>query len=565
MITGLEIQLLSARLHYRDKALHNSGMPLSSVRRARFSRQLTIVVTTAILGLALFSSLTTSFETSRRMKTYIVEQGQQIAQNLARQSTLALLYHSAENAEMALKTTLAFPDVLQVRILDASGKVLASQTKSDSVQAFAPAMTIGVLTYSILQEETGSALYFAAPVLSEASQSSPFETEEQKQTLLGNVQVVVGKDSLNRLVFSLFVGNLLVTLAVAAILLWLIQRVTRRLMRPLVDLSQLMRRAENGESHMRATPDGPQDIAEMGVAFNKMMDVLEEREFQLEQRVQRRTLKLEQTNQELESTLATIKNMQTELHRSEKMAALGSLVAGVAHELNTPIGNCVTVASSMRDHAQTLLKEMRDGTMRRSTLERTLTDSAECADLVVRNLDRASELIGSFKRVAVDRSSNQRRRFDLSQNLQETLKTLEPMYKKTAFPMQCDFVNGIDMDSYPGPLGQVVTNLISNALAHGFDGRTSGTMRLSSRALDDAQVEIKFSDDGIGIEPQYQARVFDPFFTTKLGKGGSGLGMNIVYNIVTGIMGGKVELVSSHETGTTFTLTLPRNAPQVVE
>ena len=538
-------------------------MPFRKVSRIRFSRQLTIVVSAAILGLALFSSLATSFEASKRMKTYLVEQGQQVAQNLARQSTLALLYHSADNAEIALKSTLAFPDVLLVRILDVNGKVLASQTKADPTQS-APQWVQGNPSDAILQNETGDELYFAVPVLSEAAQNSPFEVEERKQTLLGRVQVVVGKGSLNRLVFSLFVGNLLVTLAFAAILLWLIQRVTRQLMRPLVDLSGLMRRAENGESNMRAVPDGPQDIAEMGLAFNKMMDVLEEREYQLEQRVQRRTIKLEQANAELGATLATIKNMQTELHRSEKMAALGSLVAGIAHELNTPIGNCVTVASAMKDQANALMKDMSLGTMRRSTLERILTDSVEGADMLVRNLDRASELIGSFKRVAVDRSSNLRRHFDLSQNLSEILITLEPMYKKTPFTMQCDLVDGIDMDSYPGPLGQVVTNFISNALAHGFEGRNSGTMCLSCVPLDDSQVEVTFSDDGIGIPQQNQPRVFDPFFTTKLGQGGSGLGMNIVYNIVTGIMGGKIELFSTVNQGTTFKLTLPRSAPQLV-
>ncbi|QTN27798.1 hypothetical protein HZ993_21470 [Rhodoferax sp. AJA081-3] len=537
-------------------------MPFSTVSRMRFSRQLTTIVSVAIFGLALFSSLTTSYEASRRMKSYLIEQGQQIAQNLAGQSTLALLYHSADNAETALKTTLAFPDVLQVRILDANGKVLASQVKGNT-PAQARTLPQGDSTPTPAQWETGEELYFAVPVHSEPSQNSPFEVDEPKQTLLGSVQVVVGKGSLNRLVFSLFVGNLLVTLAFASLLLWLIQRATGQLMRPLVDLSQLMHRAENGESNMRAKPEGPRDIAEMSIAFNKMMDVLEEREFQLEQRVQRRTLKLEQANQELETTLATIKNMQTELHRSEKMAALGSLVAGVAHELNTPIGNCVTVASAMKDQARSLLKDMQEGNMRRSTLERTLNDSAEGADILVRNLDRAAELIGSFKRVAVDRSSNLRRHFDLAQNLSEILITLEPMYKKKPYAMQCALAEGITMDSYPGPLGQVVTNFISNALAHGFEGRSSGTMRLSCRPLDDERVEIAFSDDGIGIPAQHQARVFDPFFTTKLGQGGSGLGMNIVYNIVTGIMGGKIELHSSQETGTTFTLTLPRCAPQL--
>ena len=253
-------------------------MPFSTVSRMRFSRQLTTIVSVAIFGLALFSSLTTSYEASRRMKSYLIEQGQQIAQNLAGQSTLALLYHSADNAETALKTTLAFPDVLQVRILDANGKVLASQVKGNT-PAQARTLPQGDSTPTPAQWETGEELYFAVPVHSEPSQNSPFEVDEPKQTLLGSVQVVVGKGSLNRLVFSLFVGNLLVTLAFASLLLWLIQRATGQLMRPLVDLSQLMHRAENGESNMRAKPEGPRDIAEMGIAFNKMMDVLEEREF----------------------------------------------------------------------------------------------------------------------------------------------------------------------------------------------------------------------------------------------------------------------------------------------
>ncbi len=544
--------------------------PLSSWR---FSRQLSIVVSVAIFGLALFSSLTTSWEASRSMKAYLAQQGQQIAQSLARQSVLALLYQSADNAQTALKTTMAFPDVVQASIVTADGKVLVRQHKGKLEPSLTPMLTSAPpalatisaasanLADNILTGESFDSLYFTVPVFSQKAESSPYEAEEKKPALLGHVQVVVGKSSLNRLVFSLFASNLGVTLAFAGILLWLIHRLSLRVMRPLDDLSGLMRRAEKGESNMRALPSGPQDIVEMGQAFNKMMDVLEEREFHLEQTVQKRTLKLEQANEELGLSLSTVKSMQSELVRSEKMAALGSLVAGVAHELNTPIGNCVMVASTLKHQINSILTDLSTGNMRRSSLEQYLHSSMLGTEMLELNLSRAAELIGSFKRVAVDRTSDQRRVFDLSQTLTEILMTSVPMYKKTTYKMETDLAEGIQMDSYPGSLGQVITNFISNSLAHAFEGRATGTMWLCSLALEDDKVEISFSDNGIGIALQHQRRVFDPFFTTKLGQGGSGLGMNIVYNIVTEVLGGTVTLSSSFDSGTTFRLVLPRSAP----
>lgn len=540
---------------------------LRPLKSLRFSRQLTIVVSVAIFGLALFSSLTTSWEASRSMKAYLAQQGQQIAQNLARQSVLALLYQSADNAQTALKTTMAFPDVMQASIVTANGKILVSQHKGKLVQALEPqaiaaiSNAAAVTPDSVLTGESDDTLNFTVPVFSLPTESSPFDAEVKKPALLGHVQVLVGKSSLNRLVLSLFVSNLGVTLAFAGVLLWLIQRLSLQVMRPLDDLSSLMRRAKNGESNMRALPSGPQDIVEMGQAFNTMMDVLEEREFILEQKVQKRTLKLEEANLELGLSLNKVNSMQSELVRSEKMAALGSLVAGVAHELNTPIGNCVIVVGTVKHQIDTILTDLSAGNMRRSTLEQNLHASILGAEMLELNLSRAAELIGSFKRVAVDRTSDQRRVFDLRQTLTEILMTSVPMYKKTLYKMEADLAEGVQMDSYPGSLGQVITNFISNSLTHAFEGRTSGTMWLRSRALDDGKVEISFSDDGVGIELQHQRRVFDPFFTTKLGQGGSGLGMNIVYNIVTEVLGGTVTLSSSFDSGTTFNLILPRCAP----
>ncbi|HEY0845241.1 MAG TPA: ATP-binding protein [Noviherbaspirillum sp.] len=283
---------------------------------------------------------------------------------------------------------------------------------------------------------------------------------------------------------------------------------------------------------------------------------------ELEERVHARTRSLEKSNAELAQALASLQNMQNELIRSEKMAALGSLVAGVAHELNTPIGNSVTVASTLMEQTEAMLIDEREGRLRRSIFDRYLENAATGTELLLRTLQRASELVSSFKQVAVDQSSDQRRRFDLQHVLQEVAVTLAPTYKKTPYKLVLDLAPDIELDSFPGPLGQVITNFITNSLTHGFEERDTGTMRLATRKLDGEQAEIVFSDDGIGIPDENQKRVFDPFFTTKLGQGGSGLGMNIVYNLVTNVLGGKITLRSAPGKGTTLVVVLPLHAPE---
>lgn len=284
---------------------------------------------------------------------------------------------------------------------------------------------------------------------------------------------------------------------------------------------------------------------------------------QLESRVQSRTEKLERANSELAQAMESLQRTKGELVRSEKMAALGSLVAGVAHELNTPIGNSVTVASTLQDQTDIIRKAIEGAGVRKSEILEYLDTAAKGSELLMRNLGTARELVAGFKQVAADQASNQRRQFNLKETVEGILATLVPMYRKTPFEMECELGEGIVMDSYPGPLGQTLTNFVTNALAHAFEGRTAGTMRLVCVKRGDAHVEIRFSDDGIGIPPENRNRVFDPFFTTKLGQGGSGLGLNIVYNIVTSVLGGTIELESELGRGTSFIVVLPLNAPVI--
>lgn len=281
---------------------------------------------------------------------------------------------------------------------------------------------------------------------------------------------------------------------------------------------------------------------------------------ELEARVARRTADLERANQELSLTLANLQTAKNQLVQSEKLAALGALVAGIAHELNTPIGNGLTVASSLHYRVQEFGALMDKG-MKRSDLQAFLDDTGQAADILSRNLARARALVASFKQVAVDQTSSHRRSFFLAVLVSEILLTLSPATRKSGCVINVDIGDDLQMDSYPGPLGQVLTNLINNAMVHGFHARAAGTISISARILDADRLMLLVQDNGCGIEKTDLNHVFEPFFTTRMGQGGSGLGLHIVHNLVTSVLGGQIEAHSEINQGATFTLTLPRTAP----
>jgi PAS domain S-box-containing protein len=258
---------------------------------------------------------------------------------------------------------------------------------------------------------------------------------------------------------------------------------------------------------------------------------------------------------------AELRQAMHQLVQAEKLAALGHLVAGVAHELSTPLGNARVVAGSLGEHLRAFAAAVEGGTLRRSQVDAFLERSREAVDLLERNAARAADLIVQFKQVAVDQTSVRRRRFGLRQTIEELLATLQPQLKRTAHHVELDIPPDLELDSYPGPLEQVIANLVANSLIHGFAGIATGVIRIHATPLDPDQIQIGYTDNGIGISENMLKRIFDPFFTTKLGSGGSGLGLYIVYNIVTQILGGTIQAHSRLGCGLTFSLVLPRAAP----
>jgi signal transduction histidine kinase len=270
---------------------------------------------------------------------------------------------------------------------------------------------------------------------------------------------------------------------------------------------------------------------------------------QLEEKVQERTHALTLTLQEL-------KEAQTELIRSEKMAALGKLVAGVAHEINTPIGNALLAASVLQNETQAFDETYQQGGLKRATLAAYLETANESSSLMLRNLNSAAQLIQSFKRVAVDQASLEKRTFEVIPYIRSVLTSLEPHLKQTEHKITVLGDIYLKMVSYPGALSQIVTNLVMNSTLHAYPSGAHGTLCFVLTQQGDRAI-VEYSDDGCGIPANDQEKIFDPFFTTARDRGGSGLGLHIVHNIVTQNLQGTIRCESATGLGTKFILNLP--------
>ncbi len=281
---------------------------------------------------------------------------------------------------------------------------------------------------------------------------------------------------------------------------------------------------------------------------------------ELERRVIERTAKLSAANLALTDALAATENAIEQLIQSEKLAALGGLVAGVAHEINTPVGVGVTAVSYLEEMTGKIIRDLEANRLKKSSLEKYLSLAAEATHSIHCNLRRASEMIHSFKQVAVDQSSEGRRRFDFNEYLDEILLSLRPKLKKSSHQIRIECPQKLEIDSYPGAFSQILSNLLFNSFHHAFDEGIQGEI-LIRVSRHDEMLQLHYGDNGRGMDREMLGRIFDPFYTTKRGQGGSGLGMHIVYNLVTRSLGGKIFSTSAPGKGTSFDIIIPLTAP----
>ncbi len=348
------------------------------------------------------------------------------------------------------------------------------------------------------------------------------------------------------------------SLLIALILAWVLSiQFKSWLSAPVIDLTQTANRiAETGDYSLRVTDYGDDEVGQLIRRFNEMLmrieaqnDELLESRNHLEERVADRTARIAQAMHQLEDA-------QKQLIQTEKLAALGSLVAGVAHEINTPVGVGMTASSSLNDLSRDVQEKLQAGTLTKGAFEDYLRDALEASDIILKNLGRAAELVRSFKQVAIDQSGLERRKIGFADYIQSVLTSLHPALRKGGHAVEIDCDEELCIDTYPGALSQILTNLVMNSITHGYDEGQQGHIRI--RVLQEgADIRLIYLDDGKGMSAEYLAHAFEPFVTSRRGQGGSGLGLHIVHNIVTQTLNGRISLISTPGKGVRFEILMP--------
>jgi len=424
----------------------------------------------------------------------------------------------------------------------------------------------------------------------------PLQYLHKKQSkTLGTVRLISSNSIVfNRIklgIFILIIGAVIKTVALVLLITIVFNRL---LTRPLgylaneaekIDLNNIQNRHIEIDGHEES------ELKTLETALNKMMNKivislsqLEDMNKGLEKKVSERTISLNNTVKqldqdqqalkhevtirmekekallkgrlELQNSLNELKQMQEQLIESEKMASLGELVAGVAHEINTPVGLSLTGVSHFQFMLEQLEERYKKKDLEEHQFEKFMSDAQEIAKSIHHSLDRAAGLVKSFKQVAVDQSHEVIRWFNVHDYVREVMLSLGNKIKHTSITVKIECDTTIEINNYPGSLSQIITNFISNSLIHAYNKDQKGIIKLQFEKHND-QLHFIYSDDGKGQEKDIQAKMFNPFFTTNREQGGSGLGLNIVYNLVTQKMKGSINIDSKPDFGTTFTIIIP--------
>ena len=510
--------------------LHKFLLRLRSLRVA--------IALTVVLGVLLASFLSYVEQTSDLRDQHIAQIRAEMHQ-LGTLTSLALReplwQFEAEQANSIMEAAFVNPDVVSISIWDDKGTLFATRTRSAEDSRLVDSTTHVV-------ERNNTAVGKLTVQMSTAGYLRKVNAVRM-QYLRNAAQISVGA-----------------LLVILLLLHW-------RLVRPLEELVRASGRLEKGQLDVPIRPIFRDEVGALAdsleatrLALLHLIAQLESRNLELTDANEHLELRVGERTESLEKTLQTLEWAQEEIVQTEKLASLGRVVAGVAHELNTPIGNALTVASTIQSELEALKTELDSGSMRRSSLQKFIARADEGLALSLNNLQRAAHLISDFKQVSVDQTSDQRREFDLAEVTTEILNMLQPMLRKSTCQVTKNLCADLVCDSFPGRYGQVLTNLVINASIHAFDGRTGGSISVTIGAHDADTVELVVADDGVGMEDHVRARIFDPFFTTKMGRGGTGLGMNIVHGIVTRILGGQITVHSTPGAGSQIRVLFPRIA-----
>ncbi|ATC93799.1 sensor histidine kinase [Pseudoalteromonas tunicata] len=387
----------------------------------------------------------------------------------------------------------------------------------------------------------------------------------------GYVYIRGGMTALNDYIREKLIINVVVALSVLTLVFLITLRIQRRFTQPIEALSKLVQDVSRNKNYdVRAPYAEISELNQLGNNLNILFsrtqnqlerqrkDELEIRQLNqnLEEKVNHRTIALKEANQELLNTLERMHQYQNKIVENEKMASLGQMVAGVAHEVNTPIGLGVTSSTLLRDKLFEVQTAFKNKTLTASQMERFINDGIENLDLIYRNLNRAANLVSSFKQVAVNQDTELSTKVNIPELFNNVLLTMKTELSATAHKVNIDCPSHLIIQSKAGPLQLILQNLISNSLIHGLSPESPGNIKIEVKQ-NKKGVRIDYFDDGKGMPSFIRKKIFDPFVTTRRGEGGSGLGMHLVYNLVTQALNGSIVLVDEHEKGVHFIIELP--------
>ncbi|MCF2900851.1 ATP-binding protein [Pseudoalteromonas sp. OFAV1] len=378
-------------------------------------------------------------------------------------------------------------------------------------------------------------------------------------------------ERLNQYINKKIFIDILLTLFVLVIVYFVSRRIQKRIANPIDNLSNLLQDVSRNHNYeTRAQKTNVDEINQLANSLNIMLartqkqierhendkQEIKQLNQSLEEKVNQRTIALREANQELLNTLERMHQYQNQIVENEKMASLGQMVAGVAHEVNTPIGLGITGSTLLRDKLAEINSLFEQKTLTSAHLKRFIDDGIENLDLIYRNLNRAAELVSSFKKVAVNQDVEMSTKINLHDLLSDVIMSMrsEIQYRNPKIIINCN--SNFSIETKSGPLQQVLQQLLSNSVIHGFTDDIGNEVRFDVERNESSLI-IDYYDNGIGVDKSIKKRIFDPFVTTKRGEGGSGLGMHLVYNLVTQALGGTIVYDELNQEGVHFIITLP--------
>lgn len=524
-----------------------------------------VVMSITAFSLAVLSGL--SIYTQIKTYRHELESNAIVLAKLVARSSASYLYDDApERIEAALRNLSAADYVLNAHVYtiqnpDSPPEIFASFNKEGQLLLGGKENQLPALFMTPKLADTGHYLEVSTKVF-----------DEESNIQLGWVYLRVSSENFNQLVGKSIWLNLAVALLLLAISFYSAVRMQRVVTGPVEEIANFLQRISRQRDYSaRAEGSTIHELAILADAVNVMLFRMQEymqkqRQAEeqhrklnasLEDMVNHRTTALKDANQELIQTLEKLHQFQRQIVQNEKMASLGDMVAGVAHEVNTPIGLGVTASTMMLDRLAVIQKDFENKTLKASAMKRFLDESSENLNIIYRNLNRAAELISSFKQVAVDQTSESSRSFCVAQLVNEILLSLQPRLKKLKHNINLICDPTLSVETKAGPINQILINLIMNSVIHGFENIEEGTIDIRAELVSSNKLKLVYTDNGKGIPPEIRKRIFDPFVTTKRGQGGSGLGMHLVYNLVTQGLNGSISITSEEGKGVEFVIIFP--------